>query len=395
VHCEKLGKCDAQPVALEPGLSSPGLNTVAIAAIITSAALATVLVLLCGLLAYIKKLKERRQRSAESSKELELTEPKKSVSGQTFTSTGVFGSLTNSPMLRMSPNIYMRNIKVERCLGSGRFGEVYLGVLNGTSLVALKRLKKGTSREFENELKLLMKLNHPNIVRFLGIYRESHDVYLVMEYLAKGALSDFLSQERMENKLTTVDLLCMVSDLAAALMHLELKNIIHRDLGARNLLVSEADGRYIIKLADLGLSREVKDDLYEATDNTFPVKWSPPEVITRRQYTSKSDVWSFGVCVWEIFEFGKIPFGTMSNQEALEYILQGYRLSKPARCPDSVFEIMQLCWRENPIERPNFTWIYMKISTILEEYNRRTVEDEVKAQQDTLRQSTEQIIYNN
>jgi len=270
-----------------------------------------------------------------------------------------------------------------------------LGVWNGTTLVALKKLKKGTSREFENEFKLLMKLNHPNIVRFLGIYRESHDVYLAMEYLAKGALSDFLGQENMQKKLTTIDLLCMVSDLAAALMHLEIKNIIHRDLGARNLLVSEADGRYVIKLADLGLSREVKDDLYQATDNTFPVKWSPPEVIERRQYTSKSDVWSFGICVWEIFEFGKLPFATMSNQEALEHILQGNRLPRPTKCPDSVYDLLQCCWRYNPVERPTFTWIYLKISEILAEHTQISVEQEVKARQDALQDNLEEIIYNN
>ena len=111
----------------------------------------------------------------------------------------------------------------------------------------------------------------------------------------------------------------------------------------------------------------MQDDLYKASDSTFPVKWSPPEVILLRQFTSKSDVWSYGVCIWEIFELGRVPYGTMSNQESLDYVLNGGRLASPELCTDdALFRMMQQCWQTDPENRPTFKEIYQKFSQMLE-----------------------------
>jgi len=131
-------------------------------------------------------------------------------------------------------------------------------------------------------------------------------------------------------------------------------------------LVTETDGRYVVKIADLGLSREVQDNLYESSDDTFPVKWSPPEVIKYRQFSSASDVWSFGIALWEIFEFGTVPYPTMSNMECVENILQGYRLPKPERCPNELYNLMRQCWSPLPDDRPKFPEIFSITTQILE-----------------------------
>jgi len=143
------------------------------------------------------------------------------------------------------------------------------------------------------------------------------------------------------------------------------KKIVHRDLGARNLLVSQEDGKYVVKIADLGLSREVQEDFYDAKNSTFPVKWSPPEVIERRHFTSKSDVWSFGIVLWEIFMYGKIPYSSLSNSETVQFVLSGKRLDKPTICPEEVYKVMLQCWHIDPERRPSFKSLFDQLVLIL------------------------------
>jgi len=259
--------------------------------------------------------------------------------------------------------LFLKSVVVEQKLGSGKYGEVYKGSWHGTTAVALKKLKdtspdSAVSKEFENEMTILIKLNHPNIVRFLGLFHTDSDLYMVMEYLSKGSLLDFLSIDETKRILVLNDLLHMTTDIAAGMGYLASQNIVHRDLAARNLLVTQSDGRFTVKIADLGLSRQVENDVYHASDKSFPVKWSPPEVIEHRQFTTKSDVWSFGVAMWEIFEFGKIPYPALSNTDTVDYVLSGKRLPQPKNCPDEIFQIMQQCWLSSPQERPTFKILF-------------------------------------
>jgi len=219
----------------------------------------------------------------------------------------------NSAKLSVSEQInkdelYLDNIDILECIGKGAFGQVYRGLWVGTTEVAMKTISNENISEFESEVNIWRKLNHPNVVRFLGIYKDSTDkLYMVMEYLSLGSLSDFL--KKGFSKLQPNDLLVMILNTSAGMSYLEAKSVIHRDLGARNLLVTKSEEKYVVKIADLGLSRiSNNENEYVSTANKFPVKWSPPEVIRYRQFSTKSDVWSFGVTCWEIFEAGTVPY---------------------------------------------------------------------------------------
>jgi len=129
--------------------------------------------------------------------------------------------------------------------------------------------------------------------------------------------------------------------------------------------VAQEDNVYVVKIADLGLSREVKNDYYDATtSSSFPVKWSPPEVIERRHFTTKSDVWSFGIVLYEIFERGKVPYSAMSNSETVEYVLKGNRLEQPSLCPEQVYKLMLQCWDIDPDRRPSFKVLFDQLKLI-------------------------------
>lgn len=139
-------------------------------------------------------------------------------------------------------------------------------------------------------------------------------------------------------------------------MYLEEQKIIHRDLAARNLLAAKGDERHYVtvKVADFGLSREVERGYYKSDTRIMPYKWCPPESIQYGTFTTKSDVWAFGVSMWEIFSYGQLPYQSMSNNEATEFVLKGNRLKIPDACPQQVYDMMMQCWMSEPEKRPSF-----------------------------------------
>jgi len=146
---------------------------------------------------------------------------------------------------------------------------------------------------------------------------------------------------------------------------LDHKKIIHRDLSARNLLVDEYDS---IKVADFGLSRNTNDNEYTSKSNLFPIRWTAPEACFFGKYSTKSDVWSFGIVLYEIITKGKIPYESFTNEEVLKQIEKGYRIPCPDECPESLYIIMTKCWSKNPNDRPNF----LEIKRDLESLNRES-----------------------
>ncbi|NWY12393.1 ITK kinase, partial [Ptilorrhoa leucosticta] len=177
-------------------------------------------------------------------------------------------------------------------IGSGQFGVVYLGYLLDKTKVAIKTIREGAMSEedFIEEAKVLMKLSHPKLVQLYGVCFEDAPICLVFEFMENGCLSDYLRSQR--GSFSKETLLGMCLDVCEGMAYLEQNSVIHRDLAARNCLVGES---HVVKVSDFGMSRIVLDDQYTSSTGTkFPVKWSAPEVFSYSNYSTKSDVWSFG-----------------------------------------------------------------------------------------------------
>uniref|UniRef100_A0A8B9D8A2 Tyrosine-protein kinase n=1 Tax=Anser cygnoides TaxID=8845 RepID=A0A8B9D8A2_ANSCY len=231
-----------------------------------------------------------------------------------------------------------------RELGSGQFGEVHLGKWKGRYDVAVKMVKEGamSEDEFTEEAQTMMKLNHPKLVRLYGVCSKLYPIYIVMEYMSNGSLLSYLQSHGKE--LQPLQLLEICYDVCDAMAFLESCQFIHRDLAARNCLV---DSNLTVKVSDFGMTRYVLDDLYVSSLGTkFPVKWSAPEVFHYTKFSSKSDVWAFGILMWEVFTLGKQPYELYDNMQVIEKVSQGYRLYRPQLVSDIIYQIMYNCWHE-------------------------------------------------
>ncbi|KFQ03504.1 Cytoplasmic tyrosine-protein kinase BMX, partial [Leptosomus discolor] len=229
-----------------------------------------------------------------------------------------------------------------RELGSGQFGVVHLGKWKGQYDVSIKMIKEGamSEDEFIEEAQTMMKLNHPKLVRLYGVCSKSYPIYLVTEYMPNGSLLDYLRSYGKE--LQPLQLLEICYDVCDAMAFLESCQFIHRDLSARNCLV---DSNLTVKVSDFGMTRYVLDDLYISSLGTkFPVKWSAPEVFHFTKFSSKSDVWAFGILMWEVFTLGKQPYELYDNMQVIEKVSQGYRLYRPQLVSDIIYQIMYNCW---------------------------------------------------
>ncbi|KKL20963.1 hypothetical protein LCGC14_2450210, partial [marine sediment metagenome] len=277
--------------------------------------------------------------------------------------------------------IESENMTMICIIGSGTFGSVYLYKMNETTNVVCKILKKqGTDQEFENEVRILMSLRNPYIVMCYGIYQNiDMDTsieykYIVMEYLPEGSLDKFLKKKNNRNNLKILDLISLCITMAAGMHYLEKKKIIHRDLSARNLLVFKQENqKFIAKITDFGMGKQlIEQDLNsykEKYSYLFAIKWAAPEVIKSRIYSIKSDVWSFGIVLWEIFSWCETPYNNLSNKDTKSFVLNGKRLTKPIICPESIYDIMiNSCWCKNPDNRSSFQDLYNSLKKIEKSY---------------------------
>uniref|UniRef100_G3X8M0 Tyrosine-protein kinase n=1 Tax=Meleagris gallopavo TaxID=9103 RepID=G3X8M0_MELGA len=254
------------------------------------------------------------------------------------------------------------SLKLVEKLGAGQFGEVWMGYYNGHTKVAIKNLKQGSMSPsaFLAEANLMKNLQHPRLVRLYAVVTKE-PIYIITEYMEKGSLVDFLKTSE-GIKLSINKLLDMAAQIAEGMAFIEAKNYIHRDLRAANILVSEA---LCCKIADFGLARLIEDNEYTAREGAkFPIKWTAPEAINYGTFTIKSDVWSFGILLTEIVTYGRIPYPGMTNPEVIQNLERGYRMPQPDNCPRELYELMMLCWKEQPEERPTFE--YMK--SVLEDF---------------------------
>uniref|UniRef100_A0A8C5GZQ4 Focal adhesion kinase 1 n=1 Tax=Gouania willdenowi TaxID=441366 RepID=A0A8C5GZQ4_GOUWI len=261
-------------------------------------------------------------------------------------------------------------IELGRCIGEGQFGDVHQGVYispeNPALSVAVKTCKNSTSdsvrEKFLQEALTMRQFDHPHIVKLMGVITDN-PVWIIMELCTLGELRSFLQVRKYS--LDLASLILYSYQLSTALAYLESKRFVHRDIAARNVLVSTVD---CVKLGDFGLSRYMEDSsYYKASKGKLPIKWMAPESINFRRFTTASDVWMFGVCMWEILMYGIKPFQGVKNNDVIGRIENGERLAMPPQCPPTLYSLMTKCWSYDPSKRPRFTELKTQLSTILEE----------------------------
>jgi len=255
------------------------------------------------------------------------------------------------------------SLRLTRKLGAGMFGEVWAGVWNNTTQVAIKTLKEGTMspQMFLEEAGVMKSLRHKHLVQLYAICSEREPIYIVTEYMCNGSLLDYLSKGD-GHSLPLPTLIDCAAQVASGMSFLETQGYIHRDLAARNILVGE---NCVCRVADFGLARLIQDDEYTAHEGAkFPIKWTAPEAALYSTFTIKSDVWSFGILITEIVTKGRIPYPGMTNAETIAQVERGYRMPCPPNCPDPLYQICLSCWNKKPEERPTFEYL----TATLEDY---------------------------
>ncbi|XP_078486478.1 LOW QUALITY PROTEIN: proto-oncogene tyrosine-protein kinase Src-like [Ciona intestinalis] len=267
----------------------------------------------------------------------------------------------------IAPDVWeidQKHLELQKKLGAGYFGEVWKG---GWVKVAIKTLKPGTmsSEAFLEEAEILRKLRHPKIVQKKKFYAvvTTEPIYIVTEFMCHGSLLDYLKggAGKHSNLMNQID---MAAQIVEGMAFIERNNYIHRDLRADNILVGE---NRVCKVADCGLARLIKDDVYMSTGSKFPVKWTAPEAIYERRFTIKSDVWSFGILLTEILTKGKEPYPGMQNEEVKGEVKKGYRIPKTevsSDCTDQLYALMRQCWYEDANQRPGFESIQETLEEI-------------------------------
>ncbi|KAG9349088.1 hypothetical protein JZ751_029408 [Albula glossodonta] len=258
-----------------------------------------------------------------------------------------------------------RHLTFIKELGNGQFGVVKYGKWQGQHDVAIKMIKEGSMSEddFIEEAKVMMKLRHENLVQLYGVCTKQRPIYIVTEFLSNGCLLTYLREDL--NHPSPVLLLEMCKDVSEGMAYLESQQYIHRDLAARNCLV---DSNGTVKVTDFGLSRYVLDDEYTSSAGSkFPVRWSPPEVLLYCKFSSKSDIWAFGVLMWEVYTLGRMPYERLNNTEIVEKVSSGLRLYRPQLANERIYSIMTTCWSDKPEERPTFQELVVTVQDLLYE----------------------------
>uniref|UniRef100_A0A3B3QWM7 Fibroblast growth factor receptor n=1 Tax=Paramormyrops kingsleyae TaxID=1676925 RepID=A0A3B3QWM7_9TELE len=275
-------------------------------------------------------------------------------------------------------------------LGEGCFGQVMMGEAigldkekpNRVTKVAVKMLKSDATEKDLSDLISEMEMmkiigKHKNIINLLGSCTQDGPLYVIVEYASKGNLREYLRARRppgmeycynpdqvpVEN-MSIKDLVSCAYQVARGMEYLASKKCIHRDLAARNVLVTEDS---VMKIADFGLARDIHHiDYYKKTTNgRLPVKWMAPEALFDRVYTHQSDVWSFGVLLWEIFTLGGSPYPGVPVEELFKLLKEGHRMDRPSTCTHELYMMMRDCWHAVPSQRPTFKQLVEDLDRIL------------------------------
>ncbi|NP_001117012.1 tyrosine-protein kinase HCK isoform X1 [Salmo salar] len=255
------------------------------------------------------------------------------------------------------------SLKLDRRLGAGQFGEVWMATYNKHTKVAVKTMKPGTMsvEAFLDEANLMKALQHDKLVRLNAVVTKEEPIYIITEFMEKGSLLDFLKSDE-GNRVQLPKLIDFSAQIAEGMAYIEQRNYIHRDLRAANILVSKA---LVCKIADFGLARIIEDNEYTAREGAkFPIKWTAPEAINYGSFTIKSDVWSFGILLTEIISYGRTPYPGMTNPEVIRSLERGYRMQRTDSCPQELYDVMLECWKNKPEDRPTFEYL----QSVLEDF---------------------------
>ncbi|XP_024885319.1 proto-oncogene tyrosine-protein kinase ROS isoform X3 [Temnothorax curvispinosus] len=303
--------------------------------------------------------------------DVELATLREIPRGNFVQSNALYAStLQNDPDDSALPKIRQEQIKLTKFLGSGAFGKVYQGNAKdlegpGITPVAIKMLRKDASSqektEFLQEARLMSHFRHKHVLRLLGVCLDTDPPLLVLELMEVGDLLSYLRESRSlqptdPHALRLQDLLAMCEDVARGCRYLEELHFVHRDLACRNCLVSARDRENrVVKIGDFGLARDIyKNDYYRKEgEGLLPVRWMAPESLVDGVFTSQSDVWAFGVLMWEITSLGQQPYPARTNLEVLHYVRAGGRPPKPLNCPPTLHQLMLRCWSAADA-RPSF-----------------------------------------
>ncbi|XP_044256884.1 insulin-like receptor [Tribolium madens] len=265
-----------------------------------------------------------------------------------------------------------KKIELIRELGQGSFGMVYEGIaqdVRGKAQIkcAVKTVNEhATNRErleFLNEASVMKAFDTAHVVRLLGVVSQGQPTLVIMELMANGDLKTYLRSHRPDAEVydpatakqppTLKQILQMAIEIADGMAYLSAKKFVHRDLAARNCMVAED---LTVKIGDFGMTRDIYETDYyrKGTKGLLPVRWMAPESLKDGVFTSNSDVWSYGVVLWEMATLASQPYQGLSNDQVLRYVIDGGVMERPENCPDKLYTLMRYCWQHKPSARPSF-----------------------------------------
>ncbi|XP_050311606.1 tyrosine-protein kinase Abl isoform X2 [Anthonomus grandis grandis] len=269
------------------------------------------------------------------------------------------------------------DIVMKHKLGGGQYGDVYEAFWKRYNMtVAVKTLKEDTMalKDFLEEAAIMKEMKHPNLVQLMGVCTREPPFYIITEFMSKGNLLDYLRNANKE-QIDAVVLMYMATQIASGMSYLESRCFIHRDLAARNCLVGE---NHLVKVADFGLARLMRDDTYTAHAGAkFPIKWTAPEGLAYNKFSTKSDVWAFGILLWEIATYGMSPYPGVDLTDVYHMLEKGYRMEIPPGCPPKIYELMRQCWQWHANDRPTFKEIHHALENMFQE---SSITEEVEKQ---------------
>ncbi|XP_074094296.1 insulin-like receptor isoform X1 [Cotesia typhae] len=254
-------------------------------------------------------------------------------------------------------------------LGYGNFGRVFRGKLNGVQDVAIKTITEKNYTEAEkniflNEASVMKKFSTYHIVKLFGVVSEDDPPYVIMELMEKGDLKSYLRENRDILILDVPRIIRMAGEIADGMAYLEANKFVHRDLAARNCMVSKG---LVCKIGDFGMARDIYEtDYYKVGQKgLLPIRWMAPENLSDGVFTSDSDVWSFGIVLYEILTMGELPYQGFSNDDVLSHILKKGIVTIPRNCPEIILKLMEKCFKWRPSERPTFIEIVSELEPFL------------------------------